>query len=252
MTFSSRVPADNPSRSVAVGGRVAELWARYAMRVAVRLGLWLLLAFFLLPIVWVITSSLKDRVELYQSAPHLLVYQPTFENYTYALRKLPNFPLYYRNSILVTLGAVILQTSLATLAGYGFARVRFRGRDLIFYTMVLLIFVPRAGGLIAQYELMSFLGLRNSLIGLVLAFSAGLAVPIFIMRQAFLILPTEFEDAAMIDGCNRPERVGRHPRRYSRGDDPVEWPGVELCTATEKMLWEEALGTRIVDLLINT
>jgi len=98
---------------------------------------------------------------------------------------------------------VILQTSLATLAGYGFARLRFRGRDLIFYTMVLLIFVPRAGGLMAQYELMNFLGLRNNLLGLVLAFSAGLAVPIFIMRQAFLHVPRDFEDAAALDGCNR-------------------------------------------------
>jgi multiple sugar transport system permease protein len=203
MTATARVPTGTASGPVRFDRRAGRAWAHYARPIAARLGLWLLLAFFLLPIVWVITSSLKDRAELYQTAPHLLVYHPTFENYTYALRKLPNFPLYYRNSILVTLGAVILQTSLATLAGYGFARLRFRGRDLIFYTLVLLIFVPRAGGLIAQYELMSFLGLRNNLFGLVLAFSAGLAVPIFIMRQAFLILPSEFEDAAMIDGCNR-------------------------------------------------
>jgi multiple sugar transport system permease protein len=203
MTATAHVPTGTASGSVRFGRRAGRAWARYARPIAARLGLWLLLGFFLLPIVWVITSSFKDRAELYQTAPHLLVYQPTLENYTYALRKLPNFPLYYRNSMVVTLGAVILQTSLATLAGYGFARLRFRGRDLIFYTMVLLIFVPRAGGLIAQYELMSFLGLRNSLFGLVLAFSAGLAVPIFIMRQAFLILPAEFEDAAMIDGCNR-------------------------------------------------
>jgi ABC-type glycerol-3-phosphate transport system permease component len=182
---------------------IGRMTARSGSRVAARLALWLLLAFFLLPIVWVVTSSLKDRFELYQTAPHLLVNRPTLENFAFALRKLPQFPILYRNSILVTLGAVALQTSLATLAGYGFARVQFRGRDLIFYTMILLIFVPRAGGLIAQYELMSFLGLRNNLIGLVLAFSAGLAIPIFIMRQAFLILPREFEDQAMIDGCNR-------------------------------------------------
>jgi len=183
--------------------QAARLTARYSARVIVRLLLWLLLAFFLLPILWTITSSLKDRVELYQTAPHLLVWRPTLENFTFALRKLPNFPILYRNSLIVTIGAVALQTSLATLAGYGFARFQFRGRDLIFYSMVLLIFVPRAGGLIAQYELMSFLGLRNNLLGLILAFSAGLAVPIFIMRQAFLVLPREFEEQAMIDGCNR-------------------------------------------------
>jgi ABC-type glycerol-3-phosphate transport system permease component len=178
-------------------------WARHGARVFVRILLWLLLGFFLLPILWTITSSLKDRIELYQTVPHLMVWRPTLENFSFALRKLPNFPILYRNSLIVTAGAVVLQTSLATLAGYGFARFQFRGRDLIFYSMILLIFVPRAGGLIAQYELMSFLGLRNSLLGLILAFSAGLAVPIFIMRQAFLVLPREFEDQAMIDGCNR-------------------------------------------------
>src|SRR5262249_5448692 len=142
------------ARQGLVSRQVARMAARFSSRVVVRLVLWLLLAFFLLPIVWTITSSLKDRVELYQTVPHLMVWRPTLENFSFALRKLPNFPILYRNSLIVTIGAVVLQTSLATLAGYGFARFQFRGRDLIFYSMVLLIFVPRAGGLIAQYELM--------------------------------------------------------------------------------------------------
>ncbi|MDQ3692052.1 MAG: carbohydrate ABC transporter permease [Chloroflexota bacterium] len=168
-----------------------------------RVLLWALLAFFFIPILWTVMASLKTRMELYTMDPHLLVQHPTLANYLFALEKMPDFAILYRNSLIVTLGSVILQTSLATLAGYGFARLRFRGRDLIFYTLILLIFVPRAGGLMAQYELMNFLGLRDNLFGLILAFSAGLSVPIFIMRQAFLSLPRDFEDAAMIDGCNR-------------------------------------------------
>ena len=168
-----------------------------------RIALWTLLAFFFIPIVWTVMASLKTRMELYTMDPHLWVVHPTLANYVFALEKLPDFWQFYRNSLTVTLGAVILQTALATLAGYGFARLRFRGRDLIFYTLVLLIFIPRAGGLMAQYELMNFLGLRDNLFGLILAFSAGLSVPIFIMRQAFFSLPRDFEDAAMIDGCNR-------------------------------------------------
>ncbi|MBA2519219.1 MAG: carbohydrate ABC transporter permease [Chloroflexia bacterium] len=168
-----------------------------------RVLLWALLAFFFIPILWTVMASLKTRMELYTMDPHLLVQHPTLANYLFALEKMPDFALLYRNSLIVTLGSVVLQTALATLAGYGFARLRFRGRDLIFYTLILLIFVPRAGGLMAQYELMNFLGLRDNLFGLILAFSAGLSVPIFIMRQAFLSLPRDFEDAAMIDGCNR-------------------------------------------------
>ena len=172
-------------------------------KIVVRLALWLILAYFMLPIVWSISSSLKTRAELYQATPALITLNPTLANYEFALRKLTGFGTFYRNSLIVTLGATALQTVLASLAGYGFARLRFKGRDLIFYTMVLLIFVPRAGGLMAQYELMNFLGLRNNLLGLILAFSAGLAVPVFIMRQSFLNLPNDFEDAARVDGCNR-------------------------------------------------
>lgn len=169
----------------------------------VRVILWLLLLYFLLPIVWTVSSSFKNRQELFQGTPSLITLRPTLANYQHALARFRDFDTYYRNSLIVTLGAVAVQTTLATLAGYGFARLRFKGRDLLFYSMILLIFVPRAGGLMAQYELMQFLGLRNNLLGLILAFSAGLAVPCFIMRQAFLNLPTEFEDAAQIDGCNR-------------------------------------------------
>ena len=189
---------------ISPGQRVwSAIRARVLRPLTTRAVLWLLLGFFFIPILWTVMASLKNRMELYTMDPHLIVQHPTFANYIFALEKLPNFALMYRNSLIVTLGAVVLQTSLATLAGYGFARLRFVGRDLIFYTLVLLIFVPRAGGLMAQYELMNFLGLRDNLFGLILAFSAGLSVPIFIMRQAFLSLPRDFEDAALIDGCNR-------------------------------------------------
>jgi multiple sugar transport system permease protein len=173
-------------------------------RIAVRIALWLILLYFMLPIIWTLSASLKTRADLYQATPTLLPWNPTISNYTYALRKLTGFDVFYVNSLIVTLGSVALQTVIATLAGYGFARLRFKGRELIFYTMIMLIFIPRAGGLMAQYELMHFLNLRNSLIGLILAFSGtGLAVPVFIMRQSFLNLPTDFEDAARVDGCNR-------------------------------------------------
>jgi ABC-type glycerol-3-phosphate transport system permease component len=178
------------------------LWRRRE-RLLGRLATWLFIAVFLLPIVWAISSSFKTRIELYSELPSLLPMHPTLANYEFNFRRMPAFFLQFRNSLIVAIGAVTLQVFCASLAGYAFARMRFPGRDMIFYTLVMLIFVPRAGGLMAQYEIMSFLGLRNSLVGLILAFSAGLAVPIFIMRQTFLSIPGAFEEAAMIDGCNR-------------------------------------------------
>lgn len=181
---------------------LARLW-RKRNQWLLRLCLWILLLMFLLPFVWAVSASLKTRQELYVEMPSLLTLNPTLANYGYVLRRMPAFIIQFRNSALVTAGSVVLQVAVASLAGYAFARLRFKGRDLIFYTMILLTFVPRAGGLMVQYELMNFLNLRNSLVGLMLAFAAGVPIPIFIMRQTFINLPAAFEDAALIDGCNR-------------------------------------------------
>jgi multiple sugar transport system permease protein len=181
---------------------VSRLWRRPG-KLALRLVLWVILLAFLLPFVWAVSASLKTRQELYAELPSLITLNPTLANYAYVLRRMPAFVTQFRNSVIVTGGAVVVQVAVAALAGYAFARLRFKGRDLIFYSMILLTFVPRAGGLMAQYELMNFLGLRNSLFGLILAFAAGVPIPIFIMRQTFLNLPAAFEDAALIDGCNR-------------------------------------------------
>ncbi|MCL4858333.1 MAG: carbohydrate ABC transporter permease [Caldilineaceae bacterium] len=181
---------------------LARLWNR-RQQLLLRLVLWVFLLAFLLPFVWAVSASLKTRQELYVEMPSLITLNPTLANYFYVLRRMPAFLTYFQNSAIVTVGATVLQVVVAALAGYAFARLRFPARDLIFYSLILLTFVPRAGGLMVQYELMSFLGLRNSQLGLILAFAAGVPIPIFIMRQTFLNLPHEFEDAALIDGANR-------------------------------------------------
>lgn len=158
----------------------------------------------LLPFVWSVSSSLKGRDELFQTVPSLLPKHPTLGNYEWVFtrRDLSQIPLNMLNSFKVTLAAIAIQTSLATMAGYAFARLEFKGRDLMFYTLVLLIFVPRAGGLMAVYELMDFLGLRNNHLGLALLFSSAMSVAVFIMRQNFLAVPRELEEAAIIEGAN--------------------------------------------------
>ncbi|MGH2457960.1 MAG: carbohydrate ABC transporter permease [Chloroflexota bacterium] len=156
----------------------------------------------LVPLIWAVSSSLKGSDELYQAIPSLIPYHPTLANYEYMVTKLANFPIYMRNSFVVSFGTVFLVVLLSSLAGYAFARMDFRGRDLIFVLLIMLIFVPRSGGLMALYELMSFLHLRNSLLGLILLFSGGLSTPIFIMRQTYLSVPKEIEEAARIDGAS--------------------------------------------------
>lgn len=155
----------------------------------------------LVPLIWAISSSFKGPQELYQAVPSLIPFQPTLANYEYMFEHLASFPIYMTNSFIVAFGTVFLVVLLSSLAGYAFARMEFRGRDLIFVFLILLLFVPRSGGLMALYELMAFLHLRNSLLGLILLFSAGLSTPVFIMRQTYLAMPRELEDAARIDGA---------------------------------------------------
>jgi multiple sugar transport system permease protein len=170
----------------------------------VNLALILMAVACLLPIVWTVSASLKDRQELYMATPTLIPRNPTLQNYVWMFSQsdMSRLPLNMWNSLKVTLGAVIIQCIVATMAGFAFARLRFRGRDLLFYLLILLMFIPRAGGLMALYELMDFLNLRNSHLGLMLLFPSAISVALFVMRQNFLGVPRELEEAAIMDGAN--------------------------------------------------
>jgi ABC-type glycerol-3-phosphate transport system permease component len=169
------------------------------------LALFFIFMWTFVPMLWTMSMSLKGIQELFGGGGSMTFFprDPSLENYIFMIEYLPDIPIYFRNSLIVTLGAVIVQVLCASLMGYAFARLEFRGRDLIFYSLIIAIFVPHAGGLMAQYELMHFLHLRNNLIGLSLLFASNLSVAIFIMRQNFLSLPREIEEAAIIDGAGR-------------------------------------------------
>src|SRR5690606_36656671 len=106
---------------------------------AVNIALWIIAAACLLPIIWTVSASLKDRQELYMATPTLIPRNPTFANYTwmFAQADMSRLPLNMWNSVKVTVGAVIIQCIVATMAGFAFARLRFRGRDLLFYLLIL-------------------------------------------------------------------------------------------------------------------
>lgn len=182
-------------------------WIRRNLRLEtllVNLSLIFIVVICLVPFIWAVSSSLKGRDELFQALPSLFPRHPILGNYEFIFtrRDMSMIPLNMFNSFKVTLLAVLIQTSLATMAGYAFARLDFKGRDLLFYTLILLIFIPRAGGLMAIYELMDALGLRNSHIGLALLFSSGMSTAVFIMKQNFLSVPRELEESAIIEGAN--------------------------------------------------
>src|SRR4051794_13930758 len=116
----------------APAGTLARLWWRRDA-VILRAAMWALMSIFLLPIVWAVSSSFKTRIELYQTLPSLFPMHPTLANYAFALERMPQFFQQFQNSLTVAIGATILQVFCASLAGYAFARLRFPGRDMIFY-----------------------------------------------------------------------------------------------------------------------
>lgn len=156
----------------------------------------------LLPIIWIVSTSFKDAQEFYTNSASLIPNTPSLVNFEYMFTAIQELPIYMTNSFILAGGTTLIQVVVASLAGYAFARMQFRGRDLIFMGIIVSMFVPRGGGLMALYELMSFLRLRNSLFGLILLFASGLPIPIFIMRQAFLAIPKEIEESALIDGAS--------------------------------------------------
>lgn len=190
-------------RSSAPGNleRVAVWLRRYA--ILPHAALVVVMFIVLLPILWLISSSLKDAQQFYNHPAELLPRAISLVNYQYMFTAIQALPVYMTNSFILAFGVTAIQVLCASLAGYAFARMTFRGRDVIFLIIVISMFVPRGGGLMALYELMNFLKLRNSLFGMILLFGSHLPVPIFIMRQAFLSIPREIEESAMIDGASR-------------------------------------------------
>ena len=170
--------------------------------VALQLTLLLLLALVvLLPLVWLVSTSLKGPAEdIFTSPPALLPSQPSLAAYGQLFAANPMLT-YLRNSALVSAMAVLANLLFCSLAAYPLARLRFRGRGLVLALVVATILIPFQVVMIPLYLLMVQLGLRNSLWALILP-QAATAFGIFLLRQSFLGVPVELEEAARIDGCS--------------------------------------------------
>jgi len=157
-------------------------------------------AAFLIPVIWMFFASFRTIPDLAKYPPTLFPRSWTLSNYTQVFKQLPFLRLYENTFIyagVVTVSSLILDS----MAGYALARLRFRGRNVIFALMIVLLMVPLQVTLVPLYLLMHSLGLVNSLSGLVIPRLAD-AFGIFFMRQFFLGLPADLEDAARIDGAS--------------------------------------------------
>jgi putative chitobiose transport system permease protein len=154
----------------------------------------------LVPLLWLVSTSLKGPAEdIFASPPALLPSQPSLEAYVRLFADHP-LGLYLLNSTVVSLLAVLGNLLFCSLAAYPLARMRFAGRGLVLALVVATILIPFQVVMIPLYLLMVQLGLRNSLWALIVP-QAATAFGIFLLRQSFLGVPVELEEAARIDGC---------------------------------------------------
>lgn len=154
-----------------------------------------------IPFIWMILTSFKTMTEAVQVPPKIFPKNYNFNNYKMAVKSLP-FLKFYINTIIVIIVRVVVSTFFAAMAAYAFARIKFPGRDILFMFVLIQMMVPGQIFLIPQYLIVQKLGMLNTqsaLIfpGIVTAFGT------FLLRQFFMGLPDELEEAAVIDGANR-------------------------------------------------
>jgi len=155
----------------------------------------------LLPLLWLVSTSLKGPAEdIFTSPPVLLPAQPSLAAYRQLFAANP-MATYLLNSTIVSALAVLANLLFCSLAAYPLARLRFRGRGLVLALVVATILIPFQVVMIPLYLLMVQLGLRNTLWALILP-QAATAFGIFLLRQSFVGVPIELEEAARIDGCS--------------------------------------------------
>lgn len=160
------------------------------------------------PFIWMVSTSLKHYGDIFTSVPQLIprdkitgqVYI-TLENYRYVI-ELKGLGRAFLNSILVVIVVTALKLFFDSLAAYAFARMRFRGRDFFFFIVISSMMVPGVALLVPRVYITKLLGLYNSLWGLIIPMSMS-AFNVFLLRQFFLNIPIELEEASMIDGASR-------------------------------------------------
>ncbi|MGN7383283.1 MULTISPECIES: carbohydrate ABC transporter permease [unclassified Paenibacillus] len=155
----------------------------------------------IVPFLWTLSTSLKGQNEtIFSMPPKLIPENFTFENYLTVWNSLP-IPLYLWNSIVLAFFGVLLPLIFCSLAAFPLARMRFKGRNFIFLLIIATMMIPGEVTMIPVYLILNKLNLIGSFAGVIIP-GAVSAFGIFLMRQAFLGIPKEIEESAIMDGAS--------------------------------------------------
>ena len=175
----------------------AQLTSKYVVLIVLAL-------LFLFPIVWSLLNSLKRPSEALAVPPTYLPTEIVFDNYT-QLTAFGNYGVvgHVQNSAVVALITVVGSLVLSTLGGYGFARFNFPGKNALFIMVLSTLMIPFQSILIPLFVMLVRFELNDTLLGLALVYiTFQLPFGIFLMRNSFLAVPREIEEAALLDGCS--------------------------------------------------
>jgi multiple sugar transport system permease protein len=179
--------------------RRARRWIPSVLLLGISIGL---ASLFVFPLLWSLLTSLMTPVEASSSPPTYWPSRLTLDNYRRVFSMGDGMLRYVWNSAAVaavTVGATVV---LATLAGYGFSRFRFPGRNAIFVALLATMMIPFQSILTPLFVLLRWLHLQNTLLGLALVYTTfQLPFSVFMMRNSFDAVPREIEEAALLDGC---------------------------------------------------
>ncbi|TMD64279.1 MAG: carbohydrate ABC transporter permease [Chloroflexi bacterium] len=198
---------------------------------------------FVVPFIWMILTSIKTLGESTQIPPVLFPAVPQWTNYQTVLSTLP-FATFYMNTILMTAGRTLGQLLFCSLAAYAFSRIEFPGRNLLFVLVLSVLMIPSYVLLIPQYTIIKNLGLLDTVQAL---FIPGMfsAFGTFLLRQFFLTIPKELDEAAKIDGAN-------HFQIYWRVILPLAKPAlIALAIFTILWAWNDLMWPLVVNNSLN-
>lgn len=156
----------------------------------------------LYPLLWMVASSFKTQETIFSDIS-LIPKAIHFENYYQAVSQ-SDFGRYFLNSVFYTASVVFGIVVISSMAAYAFSRLRFPGRNFLFYMFLAAMMIPIPGSFVALFVLLNKLHLRNTPLGYILCMiSVGLSMSIFLLKTFFDKMPRELEDAARIDGCSK-------------------------------------------------
>jgi multiple sugar transport system permease protein len=195
-------------------------------------------AFFLSPLYWMVVTALKENTELTAFPPTLLPAHWRFDNFVSAVNEIP-FWVYLKNTVVITFSSMVGAVFSNVLIAYGFSRIKWPGRDIVFGIVVATIFIPFPATLLPLFIIFAKLHWINTFLPLIVPTFFGNAFYIFLLRQFMMQIPLEISEAARVDGANEWQI-------FSRLIVPMSRPAIAVVALFSAIAaWNNFLGPLI-------